>query len=628
MNKTVLSSLVVATMALVGCNDTATTESPVLQGRMVSVNTVLANVSELNALTNTCLRDVQLPEPTKELPEFENNVCAIEDLDGNVHFVRTSDYDLTVTDIYGTKTYPITDIIDGMQEVEVFGEATFKVTPQRVEDEDNQFYSYYLVEGEQDLPQDERHVEIKVDNTEFSYVTFTVAEREDLDFYHTTITEAREEPKNFGATRTHVEGDVNIYETHAYRYIKKDSDVLITAYNGSSYVETIDFEPVTHYDFGELKIDPKSGDIIITPPDFGEPIEIIPTPVAPVIKPSQVDNAELVRFDENGYGIFSTIANKRGEAEPWLYPEVKFENGLKSLKTFDFSYQIEESNGFATFMNIYLLDNDVLVRAVYYPSKEETVEEYPNGYVRVDGGEVISKEKFIEHYGDYKLAARTDGIRFNTNFILRVADDNTEEGLEFTVKDFTVKQLPASITQEQLVGGTILDSNIDDTTSVDVEIDGNKQSSTHNPLWIYTNTKFPAKETDAPMLSQISVDVDVKVSDTFANKAASDSYINIYLDGWNATETFSLYVSGDNKGQVIQRTHRNGESQEVYADYKAFQAAYADTKVRGVTEGLKLNTNFMLRFGDNDNGPYGDDLTGEKVTIHKFEVTITENTNK
>ncbi|MGR5095594.1 hypothetical protein ACPV5O_03485 [Vibrio maritimus] len=628
MNKTVLSSLVVATMALVGCNDTSTTESPVLQGRMVSVNTVLANVSEMNALTNTCLRDVQLPEPTNKLPEFENNVCAIEDLDGNVHFVRTSDYDLTVTDIYGPKTYPITDIIDGMQEVEVFGEATFKVSPQRLEGEDNQFYSYYLVEGEQDLPQDERHVEIKVDNTEFSYVTFTVAEREDLDFYHTTITEAREEPKNFGATRTHVEGDVNIYETHAYRYIKKDSEVLITAYNGSSYVETIDFEPVTHYDFGELKIDPKSGDIIITPPDFGEPIEIIPTPVAPVIKPSQVDNAELVRFDENGYGIFSTIANKRGEAEPWLYPELKFENGLKSLKTFDFSYQIEESNGFATFMNIYLLDDDILVRAVYYPSNEKTIEEYPNGYVSVDGGEVISKERFIEHYGDYKLAARTDGIRFNTNFIVRVADDNTEEGLEFTVKDFTVKQLPASITQEQLVGGTILDSNIDDTTSVDVEIDGNKQSSTHNPLWIYTNTKFPAKDTDAPTLSQISVDVDVEVSDNFANKAASDSYINIYLDGWSATETFALYVSGDNKGQVIQRTHRSGESQEVYANYEAFQSAYADTKVRGVTEGLKLNTNFMLRFGDNDNGPYGDDLTGEKVTINKFEVTITENTNR
>ncbi len=628
MKKTVLSSLVVATITMVGCNDSSTAESPVLQGRMVSVSTELANVSEMNALTNTCLRDVQLPAPTKELPEFENNVCAIEDLDGNVHFVRTSDYELTVTDIYGSKNYPIADITNGMHEVEVFGEATFRVTPQRVEGEDNQFYSYYLVEGEQDLSQDERHVAIKVDNTEFSYVTFTVAEREDLDFYHTTITEAREEPKNFGATRTHVEGDVNIYETHAYRYIKKDSEVLITAYNGASYVESIDFEPLKHYDFGELKIDPKSGDIIITPPDFGEPIEIVPTPVAPVIKPSQVDNAELVHFDANGYGIFSTIANKRGEAEPWLYPEVKFENGIKSLKTFEFNYQIEESNGFATFMNIYLLDDDVLVRAVYYPSNEETIEDYPDGYVRVDGGAIISKNDFLKLYGDYKLAARADGIRFNTNFIVRVADDNTVEGLKFTVKEFTVKQLPASVAQEQVIGGTIFDSNLDETTSVNIEIDGNKQSSKHNPLWIYTNTKFPVKEADAPMLSQISVDVDVEVSDTFASKAASDSYINIYLDGWNSTETFALYVSGDNKGQVIQRTHRVGEAQEVYSNYEAFQSAYADTKVRGVTEGLKLNTNFMLRFGDNDNGVDGADLIGEQVTIHKFNVTVEENTNK
>ncbi|MFA0231996.1 hypothetical protein AB4491_23885, partial [Vibrio sp. 10N.261.45.A7] len=105
--------------------------------------------------------------------------------------------------------------------------------------------------------------------------------------------------------------------------------------------------------------------------------------------------------------------------------------------------------------------------------------------------------------------------------------------------------------------------------------------------------------------------------------AASDAYISIYLDGWNATETFSLYVSGQLKGQVVQRTHREDEGQEVYSSYDSFQAAYFDTKVKGLAEGTKLNTNFILRFGDNDNGNGEDgNLLGEVVAINSFDITI------
>ncbi|MEZ8859461.1 hypothetical protein [Vibrio sp. 10N.247.311.51] len=619
MKKTVLSSLVLASLVLVGCDDSSTSESPALQGRTVSVNTTLANISEMNALSNTCLKDVQLPNSkTVKTPEFESNVCAIQDIDGNVHYVRTSSYKLSVTDMYGTKDYDINDIVlDGMQDVEVFGDATFKITPKHVDGEYNQFYSYYLVEGEEDVPGNEMHVEIKVDNKNFSYVTFTVTDREDIDFYHSTITESREESKNFGATGSAYEDDYKevVYETHAYRYITKDADVLLTANNGASTIASIDFEPIKHYDFGELKIDPKSGVIIITPPDFGDPIEIIPTPVTPVIKPSQVDNAELVFFDGNGFGVFSTVANKKGLAEPWLYPEVQFEDGLKSLKQFEFSYELEGHESFDTFMNIYLLDEaGALVRAIYYPNGDVTVD---------DGTPIMDKATFIENYGSYKLAARMDGVRFKTNFIVRVADDNADAGLQFTVKDFTVKELLPVVVSEQLVGGTILDS-IDDTNhSVDIELTGNRQSSIDNPLWVYTDTKFPAKEGDAPTLDQVSVGVDVKVSDTFSDKAASDAYINIYLDGWKATETFALYVSGPRKGEVVQRTHREGEEQEVYLSYDSFQAAYFDTKVKGLAEGTKLNTNFILRFGDNDNGKGEDgNLLGEVVAINSFDITI------
>ncbi|MFA0084542.1 hypothetical protein [Vibrio sp. 10N.261.51.F12] len=619
MKKTVLSSLVLASLVLVGCDDSSTSESPALQGRTVSVNATLANISEMNALSNTCLKDVQLPKSkTVKTPEFESNVCAIQDIDGNVHYVRTSSYKLSVTDTYGTKDYDINDIVlDGMQDVEVFGDATFKITPQHVDGEYNQFYSYYLVEGEEDVPGNEMYVEIKVENKNFSYVTFTVTDREDIDFYHSTITESREEPKNFGATGSAYEDDYKevVYDTHAYRYITRDAEVLVTANNGASTIASIDFEPLKHYDFGELKIDPKSGVIIITPPDFGDPIEIIPTPVTPVIKPSQVDNAELVSFDQNGFGVFSTVANNRGLAEPWLYPEVQFEDGQKSLKQFEFSYELEGHNSFSTFMNIYLLDEaGTLVRAIYYPNGDVTVD---------DGAAPMDKTTFIETYGSYKLAARMDGTRFKTNFIVRVADDNTEADLQFKVKDFTVKELSPVVVSEQLVGGTILDSIDDTNNTVDIELTGNPQSSTDNPLWVYSTTKFPAKEGDAPTLSQVSVDVDVEVSDTFSNKAASDAYINIYLDRWNETETFALYVSGPRKGQVVQRTHREDEEKEEYSSYNAFQATYPDTKVKGLTEGLKLNTNFILRFGDNDNGKGEQgDLLGEVVSINSFDITI------
>lgn len=623
MNKLSLSSVVVAAnLVLVGCDDSSTSkspETPVSQARTVTVDATMANITEMNAMSNTCLKDIELPEDkVVSVQEFDNNVCAVKDLDGNVHFVRTNNYSLVVTDMYGTSTYDINDIVvDGMQEVEVFGEATFKIEPKVVKGEYNQFYSYYLVEGEEVLGADKTHVVIHVDNKDYSYVTFTVADREDIDFYHSTITETREEPKNFGATYSgEIEGSIGSeYGTHAYRYIDKDADVSITAFNGTSVLSTIEFEPMRHFNLGELKIDPKSGEIIITPPDFGEPIEIIPSPVAPVIKPSQVDNAELVFFDGNGFGVFSTVANKKGLAEPWLYPEVQFEDGLKSLKHFEFSYELEGHESFDTFMNIYLLDEaGTLVRAIYYPNGDVTVD---------DGASVMDKATFIENYGSYKLAARMDGVRFKTNFIVRVADDNADAGLQFTVKDFTVKELSPVVVSEQLVGGTILDS-IDDTNhSVDIELTGNRQSSIDNPLWVYTDTKFPAKEGDAPTLGQVSVGVDVKVSDTFSDKAASDAYINIYLDGWNATETFALYVSGQLKGQVIQRAHREGEGQEVYSSYDSFQAAYFDTKVKGLVEGTKLNTNFILRFGDNDNGKGEDgNLLGEVVAINSFDITI------
>ncbi|MEZ9701403.1 hypothetical protein AB4455_01950 [Vibrio sp. 10N.261.46.E12] len=623
MNKVSLSSIVVAAnLVLVGCDDSSTStspESPVSQARTVTVGATMANITEMNALSNTCLKDIELPEDkVVSVQGFDNNVCAVKDLDGNVHYVRTNDYSLVVTDMYGTNTYDINDIVvDGIQDVEVFGEATFKIEPKIVKGEYNQFYSYYLVEGEEVLGADKTHVVIHVDNKDYSYVTFTVADREDIDFYHSTITETREESKNFGATYSgEIEGSIGSdYGTHAYRYIDKDAVVLITAFNGASVPSTIEFEPMRHFNLGELKIDPKSGEIIITPPDFGDPIEIIPTPVAPVIKPSQVDNAELVHFDESGFGIFKTVLNRNDLAEPWLYPEVQFVAGEKTLKQYDFSYSLDVPESFKSHMDIYLLDEaGELVRVVYYP----------NGNVDIKGGpQGISKADFVKDYGHYRLDARIDGLKFKTNFIIRVADDNDVGDLQFTVKEYTVKELAPVLSSEQLVGGTILDS-IDDTNhSVDIEFTGNRQSSVDNPLWVYTDTKFPAKEGDAPTLGQVSIDVDVEVSDTFSDKAASDAYISIYLDGWNATETFSLYVSGQLKGQVVQRTHREDEGQEVYSSYDSFQAAYFDTKVKGLAEGTKLNTNFILRFGDNDNGNGEDgNLLGEVVAINSFDITI------
>jgi len=45
--------------------------------------------------------------------------------------------------------------------------------------------------------------------------------------------------------------------------------------------------------------------------------------------------------------------------------------------------------------------------------------------------------------------------------------------------------------------------------------------------------------------------------------------------------------------------------------------------VKGLAEGTKLNTNFILRFGDNDNGKGEDgNLLGEVVAINSLDITI------
>jgi len=436
LNKLVLPIL--GATALIGCGSDSESTDPSVQVRTVSVNTVLANISEVNALSQDCLMDF-VPEKEITIPELMN-VCALQDTNGNVHYVRTNDYELTVTDMFGTQTYTIDDIVyDASLSVDIFGEATFKITAKVDDSVGHQFYSYYLVEGETDISSNESEVTIEVDNKDYSYVTFSVADHDDIDFEHTTITELNSEAKNFGATGS--EGGEQVDSAYAYRYINRNADIIFTISNGLTAEASIDdFQPGVHYDFGELAIDPSLGNIIIKDPDFGTPIDIspTPTPITPVISESQMDNAEFMRFNEHGHAKFKTTTNIKGKAEPWLYPDVKFEDGAKLLNQFNFSYAIDDNgNDFSTFMNIYLLNGDgESVRADYFADDNIKVE-----------GVKLSKEQFINQYGEYKLAARADGIKFKTNFIVRIADDNTKADLEFTVTEYTVEELQPTVTQ-------------------------------------------------------------------------------------------------------------------------------------------------------------------------------------
>ncbi|WP_119967985.1 hypothetical protein [Shewanella japonica] len=619
MKKSVLALSVISALFLAGCSsddDSSSPEptpEPSPEMRTIEVSTALKNVSEMNAMSSGCLPvNIPVPQDDVELPGIDHPVCKIDDSEGNPHFIRTNDYEITVTDQSGIKyTETIEDITNFEFEFDVIGDAEIHVDfIGTLEGSHDEAYSYYTVETPllgKKVGRDETEITVELDNESYSYVTFQ-ANNDDIVFEQTTITTSDE--YHFGISGQS-ENELESKLIHAYRYIKQDADLFFTARNSVEAKAWIDFLPRKHYEFGELKIDPNSGDLIIKEPDFGTPIGITPVPANAAVLPNQVDGAENPVYNtETGAVTFTATLPKLGnEVEPWIYPNFEFTEGKYQLNQFDFSFDVTTNIETSMFMNVYLIDVDgETLNAVVYPTGEVNVMKKIEGtYTSVDEFEGEGAlQTFMLQYGDYKLASRSDGTKRQTNFIIRVADDNTEE-FTFTVLDYTVETvdlypiepIPGVVSEENL-SNLEIDSIDSDSGAVKavVKKDGN--------AYVF------AKTTGNTTLKEHSFDIDVT--------GFENGYMNIYLQttdaaGKKVNSRFDYHMSGEHKGKFIcSNTDKYPCPTEVFESYDSFEdlvTAYGDYKVRKYMNGLLIG-NFFLR------NPAA--IAGSEVTVNRFTV--------
>ncbi|MEZ9234785.1 hypothetical protein [Shewanella sp. 10N.286.52.A9] len=618
MKKSVLALSVISALFLAGCNsddDSSSpdpTPEPSPEIRTIEVSTALKNVSEMNALSSECLpvgESVKLNGDVNVPVGFEHPVCAIQDNKGNVHFVRTNDYQITVTDENGQKFQEeIGDITNFDFEFDVVGEANIAVNfVGELEGKYTDTYSYYTVEtpsNGQTVNRSETEVLVAVDNEAYSFVTFQ-SHNDDILFDETTITTTK--AFHFGLT---AQENRTKNELIAYRYIKQDADLVFTARNYDTAFSSIDFEPKKHFDFGLLQIDPNTGGIIINPPKFGEPIVIIPTPTDRVVEPEQVTGAELQSYDPVTGAATFIATPVRGAAEPWIYPDFKISSGEFTLEQFDFSFNVETSlEASAMYMNIYLLDTDgESLNAVIYPNGEVTVKQKENGkYKEIQKFEGEgATASFIATFGGYPLESRIDGVKLQTNFIVRVADDNTEE-FEFTIHDFTVEKI--DLNPIEPVPGVVNEENLSNLTVESIDGDSGAVKAVVKKD---DNAYVFAKTTGNTTLKEHSFDIDVT--------GFESGWMNIYLQttdeaGKKVNSRFDYHMSGTYAGKFICD---NSESYscptggfESYNSFEDLVTAYGDYKVRKYMNGLLIG-NFFLR------NPAA--IAGSEVTVNRFTV--------
>ncbi|NKF50380.1 hypothetical protein G3R49_07300 [Shewanella sp. WXL01] len=620
MKKSLLTISVITALLTSGCSSDEQS-TPTEEIRTIEVSTNLKNVSNVNALSSNCLPvgdslttndDVKIPVG------FEHPVCAIKDNRGFVHYVRTNDYQITITDSQGTKfTESIADITNFQFEFDVVGEAVAEVHfIGELEGKYTDVYSYYTVETPskgQTIDRSETNVKIEVDNEQFSYVTFQ-SHNDDVIFQETTITTEKE--FHFGLTGQQTN---NSEEVVAYRYIKQDADVLFTARNYEMAYASIEFQPQKHFDFGVLEIDPNEGSIIITPPRFGNPIDITPTPIDKVINPDQVLGATIVNYEPTTGAATFEAQPKLGKAEPSVYPEIQFEPDTYILNQFDFNFDVETSISASTFMNIYLIDVDSkTLNAVVYPTGNVTIlKKDTNGdYLTFDKFEGDGAlQSFMIQYGEYTLASQTDSTKRQTNFILRVADDN-KEAFEFTINEFTIElvdlqplePIDAAITEKQLIGA--------DIKEIDLWTGNTTIIGKHNArISAVPTLKFPK---GAISVKDVAINFDVTAPES---ELSSDvPYVNIYLENG---DTYDLFIGGINDGKVIKQSNLGTcdqnelDTKTCYNSFTEFQAEKGEQTLRNWAESGKLNTNFVLRVGDSN-----DNLKDIEAKVNSYSVNL------
>ncbi len=217
--------------------------------------------------------------------------------------------------------------------------------------------------------------------------------------------------------------------------------------------------------------------------------------------------------------------------------------------------------------------------------------------------------EFVSYYGE----SFTKEIIIDSSNSPRVIDFGTisidKESSNIIIKEPIFEPIeldpnaPAILSNGDLTGGSITSTNLD---SGEVVVKGEGAE-----FWGYPETLFFKGD---KTLNTYSVNLVVEEVELLV---PNDVIANIYIEKLNEQgqiekKAFSLQLTG-NVGEVINNDTKNVE----FATYNEFILAYGDWTVSSKADAGRLQTNFIVRFGDS-----AQDAKGSSWIIKEFSISL------
>ncbi|WP_234496606.1 hypothetical protein [Vibrio maritimus] len=330
MKKNILSTLIAATsLSLIGCNADDVSNNAELTSRAVTAN--LSTPTSVDISSDEYCGDANI----HEICHLQGKVVKIYSKGSFndelfAHFLRVDGYSIFVEDkidgIGENKTYTVAELIasnGGTEDditklksftIDVIGDAKITLVAPQQYSQKGIAYSYTAI-GEEYIDRSINDFELEaVNDPRYSFVTVTATE--DVDARNTLLADET------------MFGTFNKDKTKAYHsayVIQEDSVLTITTTTGESMYQNLSdyVDPETgladgydpkiakHWNFIVSKSE--NGGIIITPPDFADPIEI--SPKEPVLSSESLHFANIVSTDFNGSVIINVDKSERDDRE-------------------------------------------------------------------------------------------------------------------------------------------------------------------------------------------------------------------------------------------------------------------------------------------------------------------------
>ncbi|UJF17223.1 hypothetical protein L0B53_00150 [Vibrio sp. SS-MA-C1-2] len=397
--------------------------------------------------TRTVTVSTQVPQ--LELDQLSTNDDGVNyqkqtDSNGFTHALIVDDYVLCLTDEVETdycQTISLTETFT----LDITGEGTLTLSHNLVDNIEAETTPFYTVGGNVEVNSSLTNVVIEAKNEAWQYIT--IENSNDVESIHLNAHDVTE--------ITSVKASKKVEYDYSFGYVLIDSTVDIETGKYGNEIIATGYKANQHLPF--ILNYNEDGGIIINPPEFVPSDPIVIEPPTPVVTDEQIVGGDYQSHDTSGATVVVGSGNKQTtDGNPiWVYPKEKF-TGKHILSDYVVSFDVdapaEQLTSDEAYMQIYLNGWNSESRFEIWSNGRVTrntngtvAEEYSTYaafLVAEPVYELTNKEgKSALSYGDAVLGGVTEGIMFNTNFIIRIGDQADDlKDVKVIINDFHVSK--------------------------------------------------------------------------------------------------------------------------------------------------------------------------------------------